>query len=429
MRKTYNILPRRQAFTLTEMIIAVTIGIVIMLGVNQIFQTTSNTITSGLALAEINRNLRGAQAIFYNDIRGNDVTSGMAPIRKGPTTQSDNGSAQTNTAPFLFIYCHIANDASPAYLNADEKNSGLSESTITKIRTTYRSDILSFFSTGQFQRQTSDDNGVIPSGTTKNQAYITYAHLKLPGSDGNYYLPADTNANNTTNKYATQWILGRSVILLGGPASGLGSQWRYERFGTNLAPLSVNSYSSNDGTLVNTNPQIQDSRYDLAATDFATYSGYVATADPSGSPNSSWAESAFNYHFQANPNPAIPLTGDTLAKSIPPFILNCTDFAVDFAGDFNQDGQIDLTAGGQIQWYGLPHPPTGPLADPTVKTVGTALGTQQNFEYSGTSFYCCAWGAGDGKIRPKLIRITVSVFDAKGRVNLPVTHQYVFSVP
>jgi len=80
---------------------------------------------------------------------------------------------------------------------------------------------------------------------------------------------------------------------------------------------------------------------------------------------------------QCNPTVQIPVTAASLAQMAPYFLQHCSQFIVEYAGDYMQqdqygnmtnlgpDGQIDffLDANGNkhIRWYGMPRSPTGAL--------------------------------------------------------------------
>src|SRR5687768_399940 len=61
---------KARAFSLVEVMIAIAMVLLIMIGVVKVFQYTANTIGTGLAVAEINRSQRGTLSAFTVDIGG-----------------------------------------------------------------------------------------------------------------------------------------------------------------------------------------------------------------------------------------------------------------------------------------------------------------------------------------------------------------------
>src|SRR5690606_2162331 len=58
-----------RAFTLTELMIAIALVIILAVGVAQVFQMTSQTVSSGQALQPLTRDARAAESVFSNDIQ------------------------------------------------------------------------------------------------------------------------------------------------------------------------------------------------------------------------------------------------------------------------------------------------------------------------------------------------------------------------
>src|SRR3954463_4404922 len=70
---------RRAAFTLVELMVAIALVLILMVGVNQVFRTTTATVASNQAVSDNTRVARAAQSVFANDF--NDaVTTNDAPF-------------------------------------------------------------------------------------------------------------------------------------------------------------------------------------------------------------------------------------------------------------------------------------------------------------------------------------------------------------
>jgi type II secretory pathway pseudopilin PulG len=75
------------AFTLTEVLIAVAIGLLLLIGVSQIFSLSGNTISQGYALGELTRRERALSNVLRSDFLGNNpgsASSGFLPPSEQP---------------------------------------------------------------------------------------------------------------------------------------------------------------------------------------------------------------------------------------------------------------------------------------------------------------------------------------------------------
>lgn len=311
----------------------------------------------------------------------------------------------------------------------------------------HRLDVVSFFARHRFQRQT----GGAASGTTvtagplvspmnANEALIWYGHLWLPNNNNVWPTPAQFSppipsdtfpgqsdvSKNPNNYYATQWILGRVPILLAAPdlngeirdltiGSGplvSGTPQHFLVTDTNIAdnlpmsPLQAGSYewTKSTGYAPGTaNAQLQESRYDLAGTTINAYRNQLynlITKAPYIGPGAiPWWDHFMCYdvvqipggltggRFQASPFFSNPIDAQKTSRMAPVFLPACTQFMVEYAGDFLEqdtnpnsatygqvtnaywdidpntapktDGEIDfvvnkVTKTRSIRWYGLP---------------------------------------------------------------------------
>src|SRR4051794_30560272 len=83
-------LRRRSAagFTLIELMVSIALVLIIILGVNQVFSLTSQTVGAGQAFAEINRDSRSAQTVIYNDLKGAAIDDGPFFIIRSDTVRA-----------------------------------------------------------------------------------------------------------------------------------------------------------------------------------------------------------------------------------------------------------------------------------------------------------------------------------------------------
>jgi type II secretory pathway pseudopilin PulG len=444
---------KRHAFTLIEVTISVALAVVLMLGIAQVFRIVGDTVGTGQVLASAQRDSRAAQAVMANDF--NTAVSDGAPFMMMDSLQE---WAFRNQADMLGDKDGLPETSDPLGTGTESPQSP----TIYNYRS-HRKDDFTFFGRGSFARQTGADvpsSGSSPfiSNMGSTEAMLWYGLLNIADNSGNF--PPSGSGNNVTpgrgpfstnpnNYFATSWILGRQQILLqertglannntqltstpgstsGTPVSeivdqstnwnGQGTpQYAYmQTAGVALSPLACGSIaypsSGSGGSLLLATQGIPatllSGRIDLAATSISGYrnilSTYIAanpnlnwwTNVPGGSPNGQTSR------FQAQPFFLTkPPTPESMAYQAPIFVRGCTQFIVEYAGDYlnqepvagkvtdtyvhvsgNQpnltitagstDGQIDyvpVSGSGQsmvrkIRWYGFPRS--------TSNTPGTA---------------------------------------------------------
>jgi hypothetical protein len=254
---------------------------------------------------------------------------------------------------------------------------------------------------------------------------------------------------------------------------------------------------------------LQDARFDVAATSINSYrnkmQSYLGNSSNASKPYwwDQMLDGNFNptialpqnagTRFKCNPYIPKPMTADNMAQTTPYCLGGCSQFVVEYAGDYlkqdnnpsdinyglgstggpptaGSDGQIDYVVLNrntpqqrkQILWYGLPRNTSGNATinrfNGDVVPLGVWLSASgappQTFEkapYPTMTFdsngnltnmtagqpYICAWGPGNGNaspqipadVAPKLIRITLTIDDPTGRLPDGQTYQYVFAVP
>jgi type II secretory pathway pseudopilin PulG len=255
----------------------------------------------------------------------------------------------------------------------------------------HRVDSLGFFARGVFPRQTGND-GVFVEPMSGAEAWIVYGHVLQPDFGAPTGTPqlfshtwpginlgaalsgaAPLNAStNPENFYASRWILGRSAMVLRAAtdtnADGIGDEisgpsglqdfvkrWvpiapsGVTNPEDSLSPLSTNSESSQplaaDRSLINW------SRYDLAGTTMADYRRIVQyyiddfvvnAADPydtsldpgTGTSEQPWYRPLISFRHNATPAPTKPHSSAGMARTAPILLEGCTQFMVEYAGDY-----------------------------------------------------------------------------------------------
>lgn len=398
---------RRVAFTLIELMISLGLMVVMMLGVNYIFSGVGNATGQTQTLSRITRDAQAAQAVFAMDF-GSAVTSQSdvpffmieSAVKAAFLTQNDR-LGDLDADPVSPTSTQIrTRDLNSNNVETDPGE--LTSNAIYNARN-HRLDKVSFFGRKSFRRQTGND-GTYVSDIGSAEAFISYGHLRLyddvgaanqgsgggPNGDGSYPHPGENPATgdpNPNNLYATQWILGRTAILLIPPdASGdirdnVNVQQVYYDKGGALSPLVA---TANDSAGV---WPTSSSRYDLAGTSIAAER--AAIISHCNTTNADWW-TRFSYPLWGNPHYMRPVNSQKLALTVPMFVNGCTQFIVEFAGDYlNQDpltgnivdvhsylnattfidrgsvgtdGEVDYivatepggTKSRQVRWYGLP---------------------------------------------------------------------------
>jgi type II secretory pathway pseudopilin PulG len=366
----------RRAFTLVELMISIAIAIILIAGVNVVFKYTTDAVGTGQALNTATRDSRAAQAVFANDF-ANFVANG----------------AGSNAAPFTIINCTAVpafknhqtelafnatgtNASIPRELQVDINGNGMFGETgvpgeivspVTYNNANHRTDTISFFARGLFPRQTGND-GTYVANMSSQEAMIWYGHLSLPdNASPPFYWTAGSGTSvtqNPNNYYASQFLLGRMAILLrmpgpppnnpAGPSSIYDNQSNQQDYINNTngpwSPLAMGNLATNTPTAIN-NPsnkpfKIENSRFDVAIGSISQlHSALLAYITPPGGTNTPPWGTNMVYQFQANPFLVKPLTSQQMAQTSPVMLQGCSQFMVEFAGDFvTQNNNPNATA-------------------------------------------------------------------------------------
>lgn len=510
---------RRRAFTLVELMVSIALVLILLVGVNQVFKMTTDTVGAGQALNTASRNLRSAQSVFFNDLHG-AVTSNppVFMIRSQQIPAFRNRADELGDRDYNQSDTYINRIAQILSIDLDNNGSegelGVPGEIISPALyndRNHRADMFMFFARGNFPRQTGND-GTFAANMSSSEAWIWYGHLKRPdfsspagSSNADALNPLQGYENrspgelpdfskvppdrNDDNFFASNWILGRVVTLLRQPDtsdniydnSGI-SQVYLKRWSTDaatiLSPLSINSVSSEIAVADRYN--IAWSRYDVAGTTIDGYRQILATAIDPPYNLTDWWDFRFSFRYQCNIIPSRPISSQSIARTIPAFLSSCSQFIVEYAGDFmtqendptnvnygqvksaGSDGKIDyLVVNGvaQTRWYGLPRDTNGdgvinqldvvPLRDIRYTAVSPPTPYNAPFERDWPAYqinyaaitagvpampngtrYIVAWGPDTaGQPLPKMIRIVATVDDPTGRMTTGQTMEYVIDLP
>lgn len=527
---------RATGFSLVELMISIALALIILLGVNYVFRSTQKTVSTGMALSSQVRTQHAASDSIRNDFIS-AVSAAQQPviaIHSSSVVAFQSRNDQLTDKDGLASTLDIDGNGIENESGVPGENAMTWPGVYTSRR--HRVDTLSFFASGKFHRQTGQPapgSEVLVSNMDSHEAWIWYGHAALPDKAGtNYYGPAQPSTTNPpefiatpgnyTGAFATDWVLGRVAMLLVTPdstgqiydANGI-PQVFFDAFSDKtpadpLWPLAYNALSvAKQKTLPSQAKNYhypQESAFDLAGTDIQTFRtivenvSNVSSLDPLYPYNVNWWRTLVykdstgtspEYRFDVNPfpilNPAnIPPTSSLsleMAKTTPALIKGCTQFIVEFAGDFVTqdnagnvvapvtsspyypgDGIIDYYIPDstkpnerRIRWYGaqrdigsaptstykgFPNGVIEPAYDIVPLSLTPGYSTfAASYKYDGTAYggfekevaatspyiYTCAWGPND-KIKPKMIRVTVETTDPLGRLSEPRVEQYVMTL-
>jgi prepilin-type N-terminal cleavage/methylation domain-containing protein len=390
-------------FTLIELMVSIAIVVVLMVGVAQVFQYTGQAVGATQQMSDAVRNDRAAQGVFNNDFSSIATDSPILMFRSR-VFPAFRGRNDLNSDP--------DRDPWSWEQRAADVGFGSTVFPAVQNERSHRLDRLAFMARGVFRRQTGND-GVFVAPMSSNEAFVWYGHLTLPHTNGNFYLngastgdktnPGTGNfSSNPQNYFASQWILGHMAMTLLQPTGATTANFGTISVGTlqqfvkrdlsvtnlnYLAPLSVNS-SAQDGS------EIQRCRYDLAGTSISGYSDILKRAigtqwqagvsyssgqrvyyrgrtfAASGNHTSTaanapleaasqwnfvvanhdwWSDLFMESNFEANPFIVKPLTSQSYSQQSPILMQGCTQFIVEYAGDFlRQDTNPDSTTYGYV---------------------------------------------------------------------------------
>jgi prepilin-type N-terminal cleavage/methylation domain-containing protein len=436
----------KSAFTLVELMISIALVVILMLGITKVFTLTAQTAGATNQLSASLRDSRAAHAEMYQDFSAavRDGSPFMV-IHSGTQTAWRNKTDADTDRDGNMLTIDIDGD------NQEGDSAGENIPITSYNYRNHRLDMISFFARRRFDRQTGGGGTLgLLSQMSSNEALVWYGHLWLPDNSvkwtspqGNFgasgvipnapaqsptYPGQGSAASNPNNYYATQWTLGRVVTLLATPNPTsldikdlYGTQQRF--FVTDpsaatkkitdpqrvypMSPLQGGAYDSLTNTGAGTTTVFETSRYDLAGTSIDAFRNRLFT-DINTSNAYPWFRYVMGFddiiavnpqgtavtggRFQASPFLTSPVTAQQVAMQAPIFLPACTQFIVEYAGDyFSQeqeylpnstthdpdygqiidsyetgptDGQIDfivdpVTYKRQIRWYGLPRDTNG----------------------------------------------------------------------
>jgi prepilin-type N-terminal cleavage/methylation domain-containing protein len=242
--------PVRRGFTLTEVLIAMALVAVLIVGLGRIFQITSDTIKTGQAYQTALRKQKAVYSAISRDFLGyasdgnigqSENGSGMLPISKQfaivigmnrVATFANRATASTNNDPVLSDAV-VSDDQNARSESVRTTPSGKISVYQTGERN-FRVDTIGFGASGEFARQT----GTVRGGSSdyvspmrSNEAFVWWGHGRVFNSIGDpnalvsYGSPGLRSTKqgnaflaNTNHRYAEEFQLARMALLMREPA-------------------------------------------------------------------------------------------------------------------------------------------------------------------------------------------------------------------
>lgn len=359
---------RRSGFTLIEVMISIALVLMLTYGIAQVFKLSSDTVGTTQAVANFSRDQRAAGATLAEDFRNCASDSPLflissqvgydGPLGASPPPRSESLNNRTVFRGYPCGFKNALEESQSTDPNHDPTRYDVNGKQFFADFNMYtdrtpRMDRLGFFARGLYRRQTAS-NAQTYSGTTSNEAYIWYglaAKPGLPSGGAGVLQKGSPYANNLymtipQNQYAQDRILGRMAILLKDSAT------------VATDPIEFSNSLGFGGVF--TKPIDWDSQAWVSYSDLAliTIDQWRALSQPwfVGNKNGWFATMEDNEHdplnsaqqktiaktpllqkmWWGNCQPVLerPITSQKMAQSAPAFISHCTQFIVEYAGDY-----------------------------------------------------------------------------------------------
>jgi len=394
---------RSAGFTLLEVITAAALAMFLMVLVNQLFNTTTRAVSMGMGTSEVLGKVRAFNSQIARDF-STDATSGYMLL---PPVAGLGGALV------------IVNEEIEAYDNPDDRRldagSGarkrwIRSDQILFLRDNGQNSGISSSSPKYYVPACPANNSTFsaydPAGLTNPQHVVRmwYGHVNQrldDASSSTNYGGTTTRAGNAAklgiddpenpNRYAYQWVLGRQALALtGANPPGEDITFYTTGFGRTSAINGVLGTAWTAAGYTTTPARLYEGLTDVSSASWSDFlnepsdglaSGgtYVARAkalmylDNDGDKTLAAYATAPSERLRVLPRPGATLAPIDFAAGHAHFVQGVSDFIVDFAGDYNNDGQLDVVAGGdpdaptalqigRIRWYGMRHRTTSAMA-------------------------------------------------------------------
>lgn len=416
-RRTMNQARARQSgFTVVELLTAVFITMIMMLLIARIFSDTTAAVGDGIGLSEVMANARSIGDQLKQDLRLGTLV--------GPTTDPDK------TGGFLVI--------GNQQVNARYLLPGGGEGTRL-----VRTDQFAFFVLGNeaapLRPATPGHTNSYFNGVTADAARVWMGHVRVlranfdSGSFTDIGVAAQDKMGSGSNAVCTHWTLGRQKLLLSGQEK------------VDSANLSVyvngaiagSSVSGAGGTLRDAFSDVSNWTLQEVIKHETRYGqpGHMSLANGVARPEATYGEEALKHSFvqgtfqrpfaRAEMGKATAgrheFSAGDVAQLHTYMAANCSDFIVEFAGDYDGVSGLDKTTNPvRIRWYGAfvdadAGTTTANFSGiPATDLIRPQVLTKNSEEGTNVTYY--VFRHDDTKHWPWLLRIRYRLHDKAGRL-------------
>jgi prepilin-type N-terminal cleavage/methylation domain-containing protein len=329
----------RRAFTLVEVMISIALALLLMYGVSLVFKLSGDAVGANQAVAKIVRAHRSAQPVLAEDWRNCAADSPLFLI-SNEIGYGGPGQPATWVTGFRNAQEQRDNgDDDPTFFDGTAHNF----LTLGPSDRIPRLDRLGFFARGSYRRETTPDD---PSKAlaSSGEAYIWVGQLGVDNGTNKPVFPE--------NQFGSDRILGRVAVLLkngteltagdkpvaGNNAASKAGLWPLAYDQNTMASYSDVAPVTLDQFRVQANVVYDNSM--PALNNFVNNWYTTMESDTTGKALRYWC----------NPTVTRPVTAQVLSSKVPIFVPNCTQFIVEYAGDYlNQDPKTGLPKNGVNQ--------------------------------------------------------------------------------
>jgi prepilin-type N-terminal cleavage/methylation domain-containing protein len=331
---------RRSAFTLIEVMISVALVLLLMYGVSQVFKMSGDAVGANQAVSKIIRDHRAASATMAEDFRNCAPDS---PLFLISSRIGYAGPAPAGTPNFPTGFRHAQDQRDngnddPTFFD----NNAHAFITLGGNDRVPRMDRMGFFARSLFRRQSTPNNAAATIATS-GEGYIWVGHLAIQPLSGGLQQPE--------NQFAADRVLGRVAILMKDASAVANNEAPFvAQSGSNTADLwpfgyrarPADDYSDLAKITMDQFRQIADPAYQAAPAP-GSYTGPVDWFRPMD-------ELAPNQvtRFAGSSAVARPITPLALSRTVPYFIGHCSQFIVEYAGDYLKQDAADTVEPGKV---------------------------------------------------------------------------------
>jgi prepilin-type N-terminal cleavage/methylation domain-containing protein len=336
-------------FTLVELMISIALALMLIYGVSQVFKLSGDTVGANQAVSTIVRDHRAASSTLLEDFRNSipdsplflissRVAYGVDPLKGGKFYNAGWKNAEERRD--VDAATNAKEDPAVQEINGSLFTYGVTQYTDR----TPRVDRLGFFARNLYRRQTAGKSQVT-STVTGTDAYIWYGHVALPSGSGGWLQPEE--------QFGVDRVLGRVAILLKDPSSFSTAALETEnaikpQAGDPLGPLAVKSFAyrtESDLAAITLEQWRQLANDQYLNRPARAYGGPVDWFRPmEGVPTIDGGV----WRAYSQPTVTRPITQEKLAQTSSYFVGHCTQFIVEYAGDYLKQDPADATEPGKV---------------------------------------------------------------------------------